>query len=273
MFRSLRWFFEIFSMELKRLLSYRADFWLQFLGPLFLQLGIAYFLWSSIFQFQSIDRLNGFSLPMLMSYYLLVALGDKAISGWFGWDDSIGADIYDGNLSKYLVFPIPYFVYKIIRALAGLCFSFLQLLLSLGVYVLFFELPMEYHVNVASLALGFCALLVAMVLFFLMSSILDLVAFWAETVWSLQVMLRFSMNLCGGALIPIAFFPKWSQEVLPYLPFYYLVNVPVKVILGEIHLLEFVQGLSVCAIWILIFSFVLNAVWRKGLRGYTGVGM
>ena len=114
---------------------------------------------------------------------------------------------------------------------------------------------------------------VANLLIFLLRFIAQLVSFWADNVWSLNVMLRFTTELLGGLMLPLTLFPQWTQDLLVWTPFPYLFYVPVMVLLGEIGVVEWVQGLAVAAVWIAVAALVALRVWRRGTLGYTGVGI
>jgi ABC-type uncharacterized transport system permease subunit len=54
------WKLHVFAMELRRITTYRADFWVNFIGQTFFSIVIAYYLWSSIFEtLQVEERVEG----------------------------------------------------------------------------------------------------------------------------------------------------------------------------------------------------------------------
>ncbi|TWW08287.1 hypothetical protein E3A20_25830 [Planctomyces bekefii] len=100
-----------------------------------------------------------------------------------------------------------------------------------------------------------------------------MVAFWAENVWSLNVMLMFAIRLLGGALLPLTLFPSWAQEYLSYTPFPYLVSFPIRALMGQVSADEWMGGMGILAMWT-VFTVALGAlIWRRGQLRYTGVGI
>ena len=107
---SLRLALQVVSIELRRTFTYRFEFWFRFLGTLFANITLAYFLWKAIFAQTGAAEIEGYTFPAMVLYYVLVPLVINVTrtqeSG------SIGGEIYTGTLTRYLVFPMSFFVYK-----------------------------------------------------------------------------------------------------------------------------------------------------------------
>ena len=101
---------------------------------------------------------------------------------------------------------------------------------------------------------------------------IEIIALWADNIWSLMVMLRFFAVFMGGGLIPLSFFPDWAKVFLSWTPFPYLIELPARTILGKASVLEFMNGLGIILIWILIGQLLVKLLWSKGQKEYTGVG-
>ena len=94
-----------------------------------------------------------------------------------------------------------------------------------------------------------------------------------DNVWSLLIMVRFSVGLLGGAMIPIAFFPEHVQVILNYLPFRYLAAFPINCFLGKVTFADWQTGIAVTLFWSLIFTGCALLIWNRGKYKYTGVGI
>jgi ABC-2 type transport system permease protein len=103
--------------------------------------------------------------------------------------------------------------------------------------------------------------------------LVELIALWADNIWSLSVMTRFFCFFFGGSYIPVEFFPDWLQKVLIYTPFPYMITLPIRVIMGKTHSSEMILGLFFLSLWGLFFMAVTKLLWRKGQLRYTGVGI
>lgn len=268
----MSWGLEIFSLEIRKRLSYRLDFWFQFLGVTLVQVGISYFMWKAVFEWNQAQILRGYTFRGLMFYALLVPLVELSIRGqeWIGF---IARDIYDGTLTRYLVYPLSFFSYKYIAHLAQTFLGLFQSSLALGFFLFFFGFPDELKWSFSQIFLGLISIGFATVLFFALASSLEMIAFWAETVWSLLVLLRLATIFLGGGMIPLDFFPHWLRSILDFLPFRYLVAFPIQTFLGQIGFKDWLWGMGVLLFWIGVSALACRIVWKKGSYEYTGVGI
>ncbi|MCO4754495.1 MAG: ABC-2 family transporter protein, partial [Bacteriovoracaceae bacterium] len=219
-----RWPIHVFAMELRRTVTYRADFWVNFIGQTLFSIIIAYFLWSSIFITMDVEVLNGFTMQKMIIYYLLVPLVFRIQQGQT--IGSISREIYEGSLNKFLLYPINFYAFKIITHFAAAAFYFAQIFLLIIVYQLFFSDAGVFEMSFKKALLFTIAMGFTSVSYFCLNSLSELVAFWADYIWSLGVIVRFAVSFLGGALIPLQFFPEWSVNVLNYTPFPYMISFP-----------------------------------------------
>lgn len=265
------WIFQVFLMELRKLITYRADFWVNFFGQTLFSLTIAYFLWSSVFESSNSTIMNGFTIQGMIFYYLIVPLIFRIQQGQgIGF---VSREIYDGSLNKYLLYPINLFKYKIATYYAHAAFYLLQLLLILVVYNLIFYDPSIYQFSVVNFLAFLLIVSIAVLSFFYLFTLCEFTAFWFDNIWSLGVILRFTTSFLGGALIPLAFFPTWAQEALKYTPFPYLIDFPMKALTGNLILNEFIFNLSISIFWLLVFRYISILIWNRGKYAYSGVGI
>lgn len=266
-----RWLVQVFVTEIRKVFAYRFDFWLQFLMSIFAHVGVAFFLWSAVFDYQDVDMLQGYSFHGLMFYYLLVPLLGRIINGsGFG---TVSREIYEGSLTRYLIYPVSFFQYKYAQYLSNAVVFYAQLFLTVLIFILIFGFPSDISFTLNSIVMGSGTILFAGFLSFTINTSLEMIAFWADNVWTLLVMFRFCTSLLGGAMIPLAFFPDTWSAVLNVMPFTFLMSFPIRCFLGKVGLTEWVQGIGIMAVWSGLFSFVCIKIWHKGKFHYTGVGI
>ena len=113
----------------------------------------------------------------------------------------ISDEIYDGSLSRFLVYPVSFFYFKYFSTLARSTIAGFQLLVVLGAFIFLIGIPDDVGMTPLSVIMGFSAILVSSTIYFSMSAGIQLMAFWADQTWSLQVMLRLISGILGGALV------------------------------------------------------------------------
>lgn len=268
---SLRWPLHVYLMELRKIITYRADFWVNFFGQTFFSIIISYFLWDAVFTSNNVTEMNGFTLKKLVLYYLVAPIMFRIQQG-----ETIGAisrEIYEGSLNKFLIYPINFYLYKITTFFSHSTFYFLQLCLMITGFQLFFYDPNVFDFSVLNFFLFTVLIGLSSLCYFAMNSVTEFIAFWADNIWSLGVITRFLTRFFGGVLIPLTFFPDWSMEVLKFTPFPYIVNFPLQVLFGNYTAIGFLGSLFALVIWTILFFFISRYLWKRGLYSYSGVGI
>jgi ABC-2 type transport system permease protein len=268
----MRLFLHVLSIEARTAMSYRIDFWINAIVGFLVQFAIIWFLWQAIFAESGNSVIGGWTFEQMVIYYVLAILTGKFVRG----REEIGSvsnDIYEGGLSRYLVYPTNYFPFKYAQHLGALSPAIAQLFVLLLVLPLFSSLSLLDEVEALGVLMAIPSLVVANLLYFLIILPLQTVAFWADNVWSLSVLMRFISALLGGLMLPLSLFPDWAQTLLSYTPFPYLYHFPVKLMMGSIPVGEWLQSLGTGVFWCLILGFFARVLWKKGEKVYTGVGI
>jgi ABC-2 type transport system permease protein len=266
----MRLFWSVAGVEARKRMSYRVDFWINAVVGFVAELGVAWFI--VLAMFAGIDRIGGFSRDGMLLYFVAVILAARIVrSADMDW--AIADDIYQGALSRYLLYPVNYGMLKYATQIGALLPAIIQVILF-GAWVPFvLGIPEGIRITPATAAMCLGALAVANLLHFMSCLPLQLVAFWADNCWSLLVAHRIVASLLGGLLLPLAVFPAWSQAALSALPFRYMFAFPVDVLLGRVGPAEYALGIAVALVWCAVFATISAAVWRRGTLQYTGVGM
>lgn len=270
MMGSYAWAPHVLSIELKKVFSYRVAFWAQFLMGTGTELAVAYFVWKAVFAATGASTLGGFTFHGLVFYSLFANFSSKITRGTDrGY---IAVEIYDGSITRYLLYPLPFFPYKYVTHLTQQLLGVTQLLIALAFVFFFIGNTGGQPLSLGSFAAGVLTCFLAGYLHFVMASCLELVGFWQDVIWNLMVMLRFCISLLGGGMIPLTLFPEWGQRIAHLTPFPILVNFPARVFLGQVGLSEWLGNVGLLAAWSVPFTFLLGWIWRRGTRQYSGVG-
>ena len=267
-----RLFWNIFSVEARKRLSYRADFWINSIGGIAVNFSVSWFLAHALFAASGQPSLGGYTPRGLVMYYVFAILMGRIVQS-NDMQLGIPQDIYEGSLTRYLLYPVSYRSVKFAEQLGSLAPQIVQLTLFGILALLIFGVPDEMHITPASVAMALVALALANFLHYLILFPIQAVAFWADNVWSLLVAERFLVSLLGGMMLPLDLFPPWARDVLAWLPFPYLYSVPVRTLMGRVGVAEWAMGLVIAALWCGVAALVGKWIWRRGDLQYTGVGI
>jgi ABC-2 type transport system permease protein len=138
---------------------------------------------------------------------------------------------------------------------------------------LFFTDLLVFCTDPLRLILFAVALTAAVLLQYLIFEALNLLGFWIENTYGIRFTMRVILEVVGGAIIPLSFFPPMVQKAFVLLPFPYLVYFPMQIYLNKIDLAEILAQLARIAVWMAVLAALNAFLWRKGLSRYTAMGI
>ena len=109
----------------------------------------------------------------------------------------------------------------------------------------------------------------AFVVYSQLNLLIGLCAVFTEHTIGLQRAKNAMVDLLGGVLLPLTFFPDWAQAVLAWLPFQAITFTPVAMYLGELNV---VRGLLVQVVWAALLFVLVRVLWRRALGELTVQG-
>ncbi len=264
--RTLSLYWHAFAIEARQILAYRWEFWTSFLGQTLIVVAISYYLWAAIFEVNNVKEMNGMNLNNLILYYLMAHMLFKAQQG-FGVG-FFSRDIYYGTLNKFLLYPFSSTVLKFASYSAFSVFYYLQLIFL----VFFHRYTFGNDVTLVNFLIASSVIVLGVLCYYFMTAIIEIIAFWADNVWSLGVLMKTFVQFFGGYMIPLSFYPETLQEVINYTPFPYFIYYPAQIFLGQTNI-DLIQIYTVLGFWTLFSFIVFKITWVRGNRRYTGVGI
>ena len=251
-------------------LAYRVNFLLEVVSGIVASL-IVVFLWLAVYRSAARQVIGEYSVAEMVTYILGGGLINTFILNTAN-NPETSTSIQNGTLSALLTQPIhPYAVWWV-RDLGSKLFFLALGLISYIIIWFFFRqyilLPAAAHY----LALFGVALALAAILQFLLFQALSLLAFWMENTNGMRFAMRVIMEVVGGAIIPLSFFPRTLQAVFAAMPFPYLVYLPMRLYLGKISPPQAAWQLLAESGWIAGLLWLNAYLWRKGIRQYVSMG-
>ena len=251
-------------------MAYRINFLLEVLSGIVSSL-ILVFLWLAVYKNAGKQLLGGYSVNEMVTYVLGGGLINTFILNT-AENPETSQSIQDGTLSGLLVQPINPYAFWFIRDLGTKIFF---LLLGLFAYIfiwLFFRVYIVPPAGAPYPGLFMLSILTAIILQFLLFQALSLLAFWMENTYGIRFTMRVIMEVTGGAIVPLSFFPGILQKLFEGLPFAYLIYLPLRIYLGKMALAEMTGAFLTEFAWIAGLAFLNAYIWRKGIRQYVSMG-
>ena len=202
---------------------YRFGFLFTILGNI-VYLGVAYYLWKSIYLHA--DTIRGLTFN---ETFLYVGLGSavfillKTYADWI-----IHYEIREGAIAMYLTKPVDFQLYALFANLGSLLMNLTAITIPT---VLILAFAFRVHVSLGpGLFLFPLSLLLASLVSFSIDYMVGLTAFYSESVWGISTTKEIIVSVFSGALIPLQFFPDAIQRVLFWLPFQAIFHTPLMMV-------------------------------------------
>jgi ABC-2 type transport system permease protein len=241
-------------------LVYRFGFLFTILGNI-VYLGVAYYLWKSIYAYS--DTLRGLTFH---ETFLYVGLGSaifillKTYADWF-----IHYEIREGNIATYLTKPIDYQIYNLFANLGSLLINLTAITLPTAFVLLFiFQIRIVPGVG---LLLFPISLLLAFLISFSIDYFIGLLGFYSESIWGVSITKEIIVTVLSGALIPLPFFPDAIQRVLYWLPFQAIYHTPLMLITRpDQGISVFLPMLLVQVAWAVLLFFLARLFYNQAIK-------
>lgn len=256
----------VYQNALSAFFQYRLNLGLLLISHLVSLSGLIY-LWLAIYN--SGQKVGDYTLSQIILYYLLLTILRLTISDGVGMGFQVSDEIKDGMITHYLLKPFSYPLEQFLKLLAQATVNALfiiPVLVFLGfIFKSLLTLPSGIQI-LTFLASSLAGLLFYYLIYFLSA----LSAFWIYKARSVIYGVIVVSNLMNGSLLPLDLFPNWLQTVSLYLPFQYLMFVPIQAYLGRIN--NWGQIIMLTLLWITILITATAYAWRLGIKKFEAVG-
>jgi ABC-2 type transport system permease protein len=223
---------------------------------------IFYQLWKVTYGAAGAEIIGGLTLHDTMWYLMLaetIELGRPPLAR------TMSENVKDGSIAYILNKPYDFLLYQFSTSMGETIFRAI-------VNALFGSLTVWFLVGAPAQPEGFIialpAVLGAWTLHFCINAMIGLSAFVVEDVSAFTWIYQKLSFVFGGMLIPLDFYPDWLQVIAKSLPFASAIYGPSRLfVTPSVEL--FINVMSLQVMWILVLSFLLVIVYRRGVMQLT----
>ena len=212
---------------------------------------------------------GGYGTGQFVGYYLALLLVRQLTSVWVAWE--LDHDIRLGELSAKLLRPLNPIHGHIALHLADKIFRLFTVvpLILLAIVVV----PgVDYRASAVTMVLFVLTLVGALAIRFMSQYCIGLASFWITQSLALNEMLYAGLLMFGGVIAPLELFPPAVAGLATYLPFRYMLSLPVEILMNRLSPAQTLAALGLQAAWLVLFVTVYRILWRIGLKHYSAVG-
>lgn len=227
------------------------------------------YLWINVYAKK--DTIGGYSLNMMVTYYILTRLFNRVVSTYS--EERIAKDIKDGQLNQFITRPISYLTFKFGERIG---IRIINLIIVIPIYLIMIAYLHKYfilHLSIQNLIIISINLLLSLTSFFLLAFMIGLMAFYMIETHALNGLKEQITGLMSGYIFPLSLLPEGLQNFFKLLPFSYYYNFPMEVYFNQLTGHEILRGLAIQLIWIIILYGLCQLMWKKGTKNYEATGI
>lgn len=209
-----------------------------------------------------------YSQAELINYYVIAAI----IFGYSNhWLNNIEQDIKLGQISKFLVKPLPVTGIYYLQALVKTVVESIFKLGSMGViiWLLGYQLNLEW----SALPVVIPLLGLVHVVSFLTLYGIALMTFWFQEVYSVRYAASFLARFFSGLIVPLALLPASLQNIIWWLPYQDYASTPIRLLLGELPMVEVWPRFLILFSWLIILTLIVRTIWHQATHAYESTGI
>ncbi|MCA9376247.1 MAG: ABC-2 family transporter protein [Candidatus Doudnabacteria bacterium] len=264
---NIRKYNKAFQIGLQESMAYRWNVWLEVIALLVISF-FAILVWRYISDGTGVE---GFSEQELLSYLLLSGFLFTSIH-IAGSGDAVNELIKDGGLTFDLIKPWRMPIVFFLWAMAQRVFMSIAAVIGYGLMALGFGIRFWELVTIRGVLLVLPLVIIAILLEHVLFHLLSSLAFWLDQTWGPRLLLRVAMEIGAGTLIPLSLMHPSVRGLFEWLPFRFFGDVPVRTLLGQTTLEQYLPLMAIGIIWLTGVTLLYWIVWSRGIRVYGAVG-
>ncbi len=231
-----------------------------------LYLVIVYFLWKAIYASAGTDVVNGMTFSDTLIYLVLATALFNFMEMYAVWE--IGRSIQSGKIVLDLLKPMDYRRYLFWSYSGSFVMNFFTTFLPTFIVV---SIVTHGAIHLGINLLFFAAAVVMAVLInYSIDFFVGTICLFTESIWGINIMKQVVVTLLSGATIPLAFFPDKLREIVSYMPFAAIYDIPLRILINEdTPLNEVAASLGFQLFWCVALTVLSRLFWKVSLRQIT----
>lgn len=215
-----------------------------------LQMLLLFFFWTTIYHADQ----------SIMQYVMFSRVVYGFIGGNSVWE--LSENLKNGSVAVKLTKPMDYFTYTYVEYLATQIANLFLVGIPLSI-IAFFISPVD--ISIVQLILFFISLFLAISISFAFDYNISLICIFTRNTWGISSLRDGLVQIFSGAIIPLAIFPEPISNIIYFLPFAYMIDIPTNIILENDGYEKIIIQLIYCFI-MFGFSIMNEKLFMKKMQ-------
>jgi len=190
---------------------------------------LVYFLWKAVYDSSGVDVVNGMTFTDTMIYLILATALFNFLEMFIVWDMS--RSIQSGGIILDLLKPMQYRSYKFWSYSGSHVSQFVLAFIPTFIVVMIVTkgaIPIGLN-----LVRFMVSVILALVINFSIEMLVATLCLYTESTWGINIVKETIVLVLSGASIPLAFFPESIRNIISWLPFRAIYDIPLQVLLNK----------------------------------------
>lgn len=269
--RKLKIYLPFVNAGMQEVATYRVN-WIFFMLGQALSCFVVYFIWSAVYRSGDSESMNGFTLPQMIVYLVLMFLTSTIIASDAAY--VVGEEIRDGSIIMRMIKPVSYNATFLFQELGNKLPTEVAIAAPMIIVVEIIRTAMSgvFEFNILRLLLYLFSCAMAYLINFYFNISFGFIAFVIKYLWGANMMKNVIVGFLSGAVIPLSFLPPVFERILLFLPFASLNYTPVMIYMGKYNGLELCYYLGLQLFWMLFFFGLSKLLWKASVKRLSAQG-
>lgn len=190
---------------------------------------LVYFLWKAVYDSAGVDVVNGMTFTDTMIYLILATALFNFLEMFIVWDMS--RSIQSGGIILDLLKPMQYRTYKFWSYSGSHVSQFVLAFIPTFIVVMIVTkgaIPVGLN-----LVRFMVSVIMALIINFSIEMLVATLCLYTESTWGINIVKETIVLVLSGASIPLAFFPESIRNIISWLPFRAIYDIPLQVLLNK----------------------------------------
>ena len=269
--RKLKIYLPFVNAGMQEVATYRVN-WIFFMLGEALSCFVTYFIWAAVYSSGSKESMNGFTMPQMIVYIVLMFLTGTIIASDGAF--VVGEEIRDGSIIMRMIKPVSYNATFLFQELGNKLPTEIAIAVPMIITVEIIRTVMSgmFEFNVLRLVLYIISCALAYLINFYFNICFGFIAFVIKYLWGANMMKNVVVGFLSGMVIPLSFLPEAIEKVFLFLPFSSLNDTPVMIYMGKYGGTELLYCVGLQIFWVLFFFGLSKLLWKASVKRLSSQG-
>lgn len=255
----MRKFFTLLGIAIKSNVYYRTSMILNMITPLIVLCG-QFLMWRGLYNLSDNAVYSGMTRSMMYSYILIAFVLNNAMN--WSTESRLSKEIRNGDVVARVIRPTSFLMQNLANMFGGVVVQgFFYVIFCIIVFSCFYR--SLFVPSACNLALFIVSAILGVIIRMAINDFFGLLCFYVTGYLGIVWMKNAIIGFFSGALIPVALFPENLQRISMFLPFEYMIHVPIAVFMGEYNIYRILLSFGIQGFWIMFFFALHSIIYRK----------